>query len=61
MSKLVKRGLILGYSKVQAEKVAEKLKEKEINQSLPALKVLGIGQMRRLVEGAIKRVGDLVA
>lgn len=41
-----------------AEKIAEKLKEKKMNQLSPVLKALVIGQKGPLVEGEIERTKD---
>ena len=41
-----------------AEKIAEKLKEKKMNQLLPVLKALVIGQKGPLVEGEIERTKE---
>jgi menaquinone-dependent protoporphyrinogen IX oxidase len=41
-----------------AEKIAEKLKEKKMNQLLPVLKALVMGQKGPLVEGEILRTKD---
>ncbi len=41
-----------------AEKIAEKLKEKKMNQLLPVLKALVIGQRGPLVDGEINRTMD---
>jgi menaquinone-dependent protoporphyrinogen IX oxidase len=41
-----------------AEKIAEKLREKKMNQLLPVLKALGLGQKGPLVEGEIDRTTD---
>lgn len=41
-----------------AEKIAEKLKEKKMNQLLPVLKALVIGQKGPLVDGEINRTVD---
>ena len=41
-----------------AEKIAEKLKEKKMNQLLPVLKALVLGQKGPLVEGEILRTKD---
>ena len=41
-----------------AEKIAEKLKEKRMNQVLPVLKALVLGQKGPLVEGQIERTKD---
>jgi len=41
-----------------AEKIAEKLKDKKMNQQLPVLKTLVIGQKGPLVEGEIERTKD---
>ena len=43
-----------------AEKIAEKLKEKKMNQLLPVLKALVIGQRGPLVDGEINRTMDYV-
>jgi menaquinone-dependent protoporphyrinogen IX oxidase len=41
-----------------AEKIAEKLREKKMNQLLPVLKALVLGQKGPLVEGEIDRTKD---
>jgi len=41
-----------------AEKIAEKLREKKMNQLLPVLKALVIGQKGPLVEGEIERTKE---
>jgi menaquinone-dependent protoporphyrinogen IX oxidase len=41
-----------------AEKIAEKLKEKKMNQLLPVLKAAVLGQKGPLVEGEIERTKD---
>ena len=41
-----------------AEKIAEKLKEKKMNQLLPVLKALVLGQKGPLVEGEILRTKE---
>jgi menaquinone-dependent protoporphyrinogen IX oxidase len=41
-----------------AEKIAEKLREKKMNQLLPVLKALVIGQKGPIVEGEIDRTKD---
>ena len=41
-----------------AEKIAEKLKDKKMNQLLPVLKALVLGQKGPLVEGEIERTKD---
>jgi menaquinone-dependent protoporphyrinogen IX oxidase len=41
-----------------AEKIAQKLKEKKMNQLLPVLKALVIGQKGPLVEGEIEKTKD---
>ena len=41
-----------------AEKIAEKLRDKKMNQQLPVLKTLVIGQKGPLVEGEIERTKD---
>jgi menaquinone-dependent protoporphyrinogen IX oxidase len=41
-----------------AEKIAEKLREKKMNQLLPVLKALVLGQKGPLVEGEIDRTTD---
>ena len=41
-----------------AEKIAEKLKERKMNQLLPVLKALVIGQKGPLVDGEINRAMD---
>ncbi len=41
-----------------AEKIAEKLREKKMNQLLPVLKALVLGQKGPLVEGEIERTKD---
>ena len=41
-----------------AEKIAAKLKEKKMNQLLPVLKALVIGQKGPLVEGEIEKTKD---
>ena len=41
-----------------AEKIAEKLREKKMNQLLPVLKALVIGQKGPIVEGEIERTKD---
>jgi len=41
-----------------AEKIAQKLKEKKMNQLLPVLKALVLGQKGPLVEGEIDRTKD---
>jgi hypothetical protein len=40
------------------EKIAEKLREKKMNQLLPALKALVLGQKGPLVEGEIERTKE---
>jgi hypothetical protein len=41
-----------------AEKISEKLKDKKMNQLLPVLKALVLGQKGPLVEGEIDRTKD---
>lgn len=41
-----------------AEKIAEKLKEKKMNQLLPVLKALVLGQKGPLVDGEVNRTRD---
>jgi menaquinone-dependent protoporphyrinogen IX oxidase len=41
-----------------AEKIAEKLREKKMNQTLPVLKALVLGQKGPLVEGEVERTKD---
>jgi len=41
-----------------AEKIAEKLREKKMNQLLPVLKALVLGQKGPLVEGEVERTKD---
>jgi hypothetical protein len=43
-----------------AEKIAEKLREKQMNQLLPVYKALVLGQKGPLVDGEIERTKDYV-
>jgi menaquinone-dependent protoporphyrinogen IX oxidase len=54
----VEQSLVKNKEWSAAEKIAEKLKERKMNQLLPVLKALVIGQKGPLVDGEINRAMD---
>jgi hypothetical protein len=54
----IERARIENKEWTAAEKIAEKLRDKKMNQLLPVLKALVLGQKGPLVEGEIERTKD---